>query len=68
MLTKSGIMIGLGEEPIQIRKLFGDLRSANVDFLTIGQYLRPSVNHFPVVKYYNEQYFDSLKRKTYCPE
>ena len=62
ILTKSGIMIGLGEEPMQIRKLFADLRSANVDFLTIGQYLRPSLNHFPVVKYYNEQYFDSLKK------
>ena len=62
VLTKSGIMIGLGEELIQIRKLFADLRSANVDFLTIGQYLRPSLNHFPVVKYYNEQYFDSLKK------
>ena len=61
VLTKSGIMIGLGEEFIEIKKLFGDLRSVDVDFLTIGQYLRPSLKHFPVIKYHDHDYFSSLK-------
>jgi len=61
VLTKSGIMIGLGEKFNEIKKLLKDLRSVNVDFLTIGQYLRPSLKHYPVIKYYNQDYFDTLK-------
>ncbi len=61
ILTKSGIMIGLGENIDEIRELFSDLRSVDVDFITIGQYLRPSLNHFPVIKYHEQEYFDSLK-------
>tara|TARA_B100000029_G_scaffold137333_1_gene132114 strand:- start:228 stop:1154 length:927 start_codon:yes stop_codon:yes gene_type:complete len=62
ILTKSGIMIGLGEEHIQIKELLNDLRSVNVDFLTIGQYLRPSLKHYPVIQYYSHDYFDTLKK------
>ncbi len=61
ILTKSGIMIGLGEKLIEIKELFSDLRSVNVDFLTIGQYLRPSLKHYPVIRYYDQTYFDNLK-------
>ena len=62
VLTKSGIMIGLGEKLIEIKELFNDLRSVNVDFLTIGQYLRPSLKHYPVIQYYDQRYFDTLKK------
>ena len=62
ILTKSGIMVGLGEQLIEIKELFNDLRSSNVDFLTIGQYLRPSLNHYPVIEYYDQDYFDFLKK------
>ena len=61
ILTKSGIMIGLGEKLIEIKELFSDLRSVNVDFLTIGQYLRPSLKHYPVIQYYDHTYFNDLK-------
>ena len=61
ILTKSGIMLGLGEKLIEIKELFSDLRSVNVDFLTIGQYLRPSLKHYPVIQYYDQTYFNDLK-------
>ena len=61
ILTKSGIMIGLGEKLIEIKELFNDLRSVNVDFLTIGQYLRPSIKHYPVIQYFDQTYFNNLK-------
>ncbi len=48
IFTKSGIMVGLGEERNEILQLMDDLRSANVDFMTIGQYLQPSKKHHPV--------------------
>lgn len=51
VLTKSGFMVGLGETPAQITELMRDLRSAGVDLLTIGQYLAPSKNHYPVARY-----------------
>ena len=61
VLTKSGIMIGLGEKLREIQGIFRDLRSVNVDFLTIGQYLRPSLKHHPVIKYHDQYYFDTLR-------
>ena len=61
VLTKSGIMIGLGEKLTEIKEIFRDLRSVDVDFLTIGQYLRPSLKHYPVIEYHNLCYFDTLK-------
>ena len=60
-LTKSGIMVGLGENINEIIELFKDLRSVDVDFITIGQYLRPSLKHFPVINYHGQNYFNSLK-------
>ena len=60
VFTKSGIMIGLGEKYIEIQKLMDDLRSQDVDFLTIGQYLRPTKNHHPVIEYHNPDYFNKL--------
>ena len=51
LLTKSGFMVGLGETAAQISVLMKDLRSAGVDLLTIGQYLAPSLKHYPVVRY-----------------
>jgi len=51
MFTKSGIMVGLGEERNEVLQLMDDLRSAQVDFLTIGQYLQPTRRHHPVVRF-----------------
>ena len=47
VFTKSGIMVGLGENKDEILQVMDDLKAADVDFLTIGQYLQPSVKHFP---------------------
>jgi lipoic acid synthetase len=60
VFTKSGIMVGLGESKDEILQVMDDLKSANVDFLTIGQYLQPSVKHFPLVRYYTPQEFEEL--------
>ena len=51
ILTKTGFMVGLGETDAQIKKLMKDLRAADVDLLTIGQYLAPSASHYPVARY-----------------
>jgi len=61
VFTKSGIMIGLGESESEVINLMDDLIRAGVDFLTIGQYLRPSKNHYPVIEYHHPSYFDHLK-------
>ena len=58
--TKSGIMVGMGETKDEILQVMDDLRSANVDFLTIGQYLQPSVKHFPLDRYYTPYEFKDL--------
>jgi lipoic acid synthetase len=60
--TKSGFMVGLGETNEQILKTMRDLREANVDFLTIGQYLQPSRDHAEIKKYYTPAEFKELKR------
>ena len=62
IFTKSGIMVGLGETYDEIIQVMDDLRSANVDFLTIGQYLQPSPKHYPLKKYYHPNEFKDLKR------
>jgi len=59
--TKSGFMVGLGESKEQILKTMKDLRIANVDFLTIGQYLQPSRNHTKIEKYYTPKEFEEFK-------
>ncbi len=62
VFTKSGIMVGLGEEHDEILQVMDDLRSANVDFITIGQYLQPSVKHHPLERYYHPDEFKELKQ------
>ena len=61
VFTKSGIMVGLGEERDEIIQVMDDLRSADVDFLTIGQYLQPSVKHHPLNRYYHPDEFKELE-------
>tara|TARA_Y100000817_G_scaffold144228_1_gene112971 strand:- start:472 stop:1413 length:942 start_codon:yes stop_codon:yes gene_type:complete len=61
MFTKSGIMVGLGENKNEIVQVMDDLRLANVDFLTIGQYLQPSPKHYPLQRYYHPDEFKELK-------
>ena len=60
VFTKSGIMVGLGETRDEILQVMDDLKSADVDFLTIGQYLQPSVKHFPLDRYYTPEEFKEL--------
>ena len=60
IFTKSGIMVGLGENKDEILQVMDDLKAADVDFLTIGQYLQPSVKHFPLDRYYTPQEFKEL--------
>ena len=59
MFTKSGIMVGLGEERNEVLALMDDLRSADVDFLTIGQYLQPTKKHHPVLRFVPPEEFTS---------
>jgi len=61
IFTKSGIMLGLGETDKEVLSLFKDLRNVNCDFLTIGQYLQPSLNHFPVKEYIPPERFDHYR-------
>ena len=61
VFTKSGIMVGLGEEKDEVIQVMDDLRSANVDFLTIGQYLQPSAKHHPLDRYYHPDEFKDLE-------
>lgn len=60
--TKTGIMVGLGEEVDEVLAVFDDLRTAGVSILTIGQYLRPTASHTPMVRYYHPDEFAELKR------
>lgn len=60
--TKSGLMVGVGETREEILQAMRDLRRAGCDILTIGQYLAPSPRHLPVVRYYNPDEFDDLRR------
>ncbi len=65
LFTKSGIMVGLGEERNEVLQLLDDLRSADVDFLTIGQYLAPSRKHHPVVRFVTPEEFKGLETIAY---
>ena len=62
VFTKSGIMVGLGEERGEVLQVMDDLRSAKVDFLTIGQYLQPTPNHAPVARFVTPDEFDEYRR------
>ena len=61
MLTKSGVMVGLGEEKEELIEVFGDMRRHEIDVLTVGQYLRPSRKHAEVARYYRPEEFVELK-------
>jgi lipoic acid synthetase len=60
-LTKSGMMCGLGEEWDELLGSMRDLRAQNVDILTLGQYLRPTTGHLPVVRHYSPAEFAELR-------
>jgi len=66
MFTKSGIMVGLGEERNEVLQVMDDLRSAGVDFLTIGQYLQPTRKHHPVIRFVPPEEFEALKAIAYA--
>ena len=61
VLTKSGLMVGLGEEPSEVEQLLRDLRGANVDVATIGQYLQPTRRNLPVATYVTPAQFDAYR-------
>lgn len=66
MFTKSGIMVGLGEQRNQVLQLMDDLRSADVDFLTIGQYLQPSRKHHPIREFITPEAFKAYETIAYA--
>ena len=61
IFTKSGLMVGLGETKDEVLQVMDDLLTANVDFLTIGQYLQPSVKHYPLKRYVHPDEFQEFK-------
>jgi lipoic acid synthetase len=63
VLTKTSLMLGLGEEDREIEATFADLRAAGVDLLTLGQYLQPTVNHLPVVRFVAPAEFDRYRQR-----
>jgi lipoic acid synthetase len=63
--TKSGLMLGLGENLSEVEQVMRDLRAHNVEILTLGQYLRPSQRHLPIIRYVPQGEFDELKRLGY---
>ncbi len=65
IFTKSGIMVGLGETRAQVLQVMDDMRSADVDFLTVGQYLQPTRKHHAVARYVPPEEFSSLEKAAY---
>ena len=63
--TKSGLMLGLGENNAEALQVMRDLRAHGVDILTLGQYLRPSQKHLPIIRYVPQSEFDDFKRQGY---
>ncbi len=61
LVTKSGVMVGLGEEREELLQVFRDMRGHGIDVLTVGQYLRPTAKHAPVVRYYEPADFLEIK-------
>jgi len=61
LVTKSGVMVGLGEEVEEVRETVRRIREAGTDILTVGQYLRPSADHLPIVRYYTPAEFAEIK-------
>jgi lipoic acid synthetase len=66
LITKSGLMVGLGETHEEMLEAFGALRGSGVEVLTVGQYLRPSERHLPVVRYWHPDEFAALERDAYA--
>jgi lipoyl synthase len=66
VVTKSGLMVGLGEEPEELIEAFSILREHEVEVLTVGQYLRPSEDHLPLVRYWTPEEFAALEREAYA--
>lgn len=66
IFTKSGLMVGLGERKEEVYQLMDDLRSADVDFLTIGQYLQPTPRHAPIDRYVTPQEFEKYEEMAYA--
>jgi lipoic acid synthetase len=65
MFTKSGIMVGLGEDKVEVLQVMDDLRSADVDFLTIGQYLQPTPKHHAIDRFVTPDEFDSYRKQAH---
>jgi lipoic acid synthetase len=63
MFTKSGIMVGLGEDKAEVLQVMDDLRAADVDFLTVGQYLQPTPKHHAIDRFVTPDEFDSYRRQ-----
>jgi lipoyl synthase len=61
MFTKSGIMVGLGEDRTEVLQVMDDLRAADIDFLTIGQYLQPTLKHHPIARFITPEEFTSYR-------
>ncbi len=62
MFTKSGLMVGLGESINDVRQVMDDMRAANVDFLTVGQYLQPTPKHHPIDRFWTPEEFAQLEQ------
>ncbi|MFQ5533218.1 MAG: lipoyl synthase [Sphingomonadales bacterium] len=65
MFTKSGIMVGLGEGKLEVHQVMDDMRSADIDFLTIGQYLQPTARHAPIERFVTPEEFAGHKKMAY---
>jgi lipoic acid synthetase len=65
MFTKSGIMVGLGEDKAEVMQVMDDLRAADVDFLTIGQYLQPTPKHHAVHRFVPPDEFDAYRKMAF---
>ncbi|MBT8367592.1 MAG: lipoyl synthase, partial [Deltaproteobacteria bacterium] len=61
--TKSGLMLGLGEQQVEIQKTLEDLKTAGCQMLTLGQYLQPSKNHLPVERFIPPEEFEAWRKK-----
>jgi lipoic acid synthetase len=62
MFTKSGLMVGLGETKEEVGQVMDDMRAADIDFITIGQYLQPTPKHAPVMHWWTPEEFEALKK------
>jgi len=60
LTTKSGLIVGMGEEPGEVRAAMADLRAVGVEIVTVGQYLRPTAQHLPVARWWRPEEFDEL--------